>query len=227
MKYILVGDFFMLSKKNSQKIYECITEQVNDVENCVISFEAFMRAATTPETVAETLQTLALDIQRKEENADISLRRMIDSLSGSFLPSTRQDLITIATRCDKIANKCESIALMTVWQQFRYDNVYNAPIMDILAITHEQFLLLKKSIILMFTKFGDLLKDHSILDEIRAKESQVDVIESDLYKKIFASDISLAEKLQMQTFIEHICDISDVIENIADELQIMLITRKA
>lgn len=217
----------MLSKKNSKKIYECITEQINDVENCVISFETFMRAATTPETVSETLQTLALDIQRKEANADISLRRMIDSLSGAFLPSTRQDLITIATRCDKIANKCESIALMTVWHKFRFPESYNAPIMDILAITHEQFQILQKAIIMMFTEFGSLLKDHSILDDVRAKESQVDAIETDLYKKIFDTDMSLAEKLQMQTFVEHICDISDVVENIADEIQIMLITRKA
>ena len=217
----------MSLKKNNQKIYECITEQINDVENCLVSFENFLCAATTPGTVFETLEALSIDIQKKEACADLSLRRMIDSLGGTFLPSTRQDLISIATRCDKIANKCESTALMTVLQQFRFDPLYREPIMKIISITREQFQLLHKSIVTMFVHFGSFLKDHSILDEIRQKESEVDLIETELYKQIFSSDLSLAEKMQTKSFVEHICDISDVIENIADDLQIMLITRKA
>ena len=33
--------------------------------------------------------------------------------------------------------------------------------------------------------------------------------------------------MQTARFVELVCDISDVIENIADKIQIMLITRKA
>lgn len=217
----------MLSKKNNQKIYACIMEQIDDVASCFISFETFMRAATTPETVQETLRTLSADISRKEANADASLRRMIDSLSGAFLPATRQDLISIATSCDRIANKCESISLMTVLQKFRFPAEFEKPIMEVLTVTQEQFGLLEKSIGMLFGSFGDLLKDHAILDQIREKESRVDEIEQDLYEKIFDMEIGLAERMQLANFVEHLCDISDIIENIADEIQIMLITRKA
>ena len=40
-------------------------------------------------------------------------------------------------------------------------------------------------------------------------------------------DISLAEKMQMKEFADDIADISDIIENLADKIQIMLVTRKA
>ena len=217
----------MLSKKNNQQIYACIREQINDVENCFISFQTFMRAATVSETVLETLRALSNDISKKEADADISLRRMIDSMNSSFLPATRQDLISIATKCDRIANKCEKISVTMVYQKFRFPKEFSEPIMKILSITHEQFLLLQGSIGQMFSDLGDLLKDHTVLDEIRQKESLVDEIEQNLYNTIFDMDIGLAERMQLASFVEQVCDISDVIENIADEIQIMLITRKA
>lgn len=40
-------------------------------------------------------------------------------------------------------------------------------------------------------------------------------------------DVSLAEKMQLFQFVEWLADLSDIIENIADKIQIMLITRKA
>ena len=86
--------------------------------------------------------------------------------------------------------------------------------------------MLEKSISLLFAKFGDLLKDHSILDEIREYESRVDKIEERLYEQIYAEDLDLANRMQMARFVELICDVSDIIEDIADKIQIMLITSK-
>ena len=46
-------------------------------------------------------------------------------------------------------------------------------------------------------------------------------------KQIFAMDTELAAKMQFFQLVQRICDISDVIEDIADKIQIMLIARKA
>ena len=153
---------------------------------------------------------------------------MIDSLSGtSFLTATRQDLISIATGCDAVANKCENYAKMSVFQQFIFPAEYSEDLLNIISISREQFEVLRKSISLLFSDFGSLLKDHSILDEIRKHESSVDTIEENLYEKIFKTDISLAEKMQMKEFADNIAEISDIVENLADKIQIMLVTRKA
>ena len=217
----------MFTKVKTNAVHELIMEQIKDVEACLVSFESFLRAASTQESGDETLRSLYESVYAKEDAADISLRRMIDSLAGSaFLPATREDLISIATSCDGVANKCEHTAMMIVYQRFRYPEAFANDLLEIIAVTHEQFVLLEKSISALFAKFGDLLKDHTILDEIRKRETRVDAIEQKLYEQIFRLDMDLAHQMQVANFVEWLCDLSDMIENIADKIQIMLVTRK-
>ena len=71
------------------------------------------------------------------------------------------------------------------------------------------------------------MKEHAILDEIREHESAVDVFERKLLEKTYHSGMELAKCMQLSHFIEDLCDLTDIAENIADKLQIMLVTRKA
>lgn len=213
--------------KKNNKVSQLILEQLKDVEGCLINFENFMRAATTKDTQIETLRSLCEGVHQMENSADRSLKAMIESLGGSYLPSTREDLITVATSCDRIANKCEHLAMMMVFQKFTFPAEFNAEIMEILKITRDAFELLEKGIDKLFSDLGGLIKDHSVLDAIREEESKVDKIEEALYEKAYSLDLPLAEKRQLGDFIEWVADISDIIENIADNIQIMLITRKA
>ena len=187
-----------------------------------------MAVVSSPENDQDTLRSLCDLVYSKEHDADVSLRRMIESLAGTmFLPSTREDLISIGTSCDKIANKCEDISYMVVLQNFRFPEDYNEDVKKIMALTQTQFEILEESIRLLFTRFGDLLKDHSILDKIRDYESQVDVFERKLYEKSYSLDLGLAERMQLTEFVSSLCDLSDIAENVADKIQIMIVTRKA
>jgi len=217
----------MFIRAKNHEVHTFIMEQIKDVEACMRSFENFIRAASSPATDPETFQMLCEDVCKKEDAADRSLRRMIDSLVGtSFLPSTREDLISIAASCDKVANKCEFVALTAVYQHFRFPEDHAKDLLQIITITRKQFDLLEESISLLFSKFGDLLKDHSILDQIRALETEVDVIEQHLYRDIYLMDMDLAHQTQLANYVESLCDLSDQIEDIADKIQIMLVTRK-
>lgn len=217
----------MFAKRNT-KVHTVITEQIKDVRGCLVNFENFIKAAVTPNTPFETLRALSSGVHEMENAADRSLRRMIDSLSeGSMLPSTKEDLIAIATSCDKIANKCEHIAMMMVVQHYSFPEGFPQDILRIIDIQREQFAILEESISMMFSRFNELLQDHDILDRIREYESRVDAIEERLYEYTFDMDTDLAHKMQTSNFVELICDISDIIEDIADRIQIMLITRKA
>lgn len=216
----------MLKKKENVSVM--IREQLKDVEGCFINFENFIRASLTKEAPYETLRALEGGVVQMEAAADRSLSMMIESLGHtSLLPSTRQDLIDVATSCDRIANKCEHLAVMMVIQKFRFPAKYNEDILKIMEITRAQFELLEKAIDKLFSRFGDLLKDHSILREIRDEETKIDKIEQALFADIFELDMDLAHQTQVFNFVDTLCDISDIIENIADRIQIMLITRKA
>lgn len=217
----------MFKRERNNDVHTVIMEQINAVESCIRSFENFLRAASSSVTDSATLQMLCDDVCKKEDAADKTLRKMIDSLVGtSFLPSSREDIISIATSCDKVANKCEYVTLMAVHQHFRFPEIYAESLLKIISITHKQFDILEESISQLFAKFSGLLKDHSILDEVRALETEVDIIEQSLYKKIFLTDMDLAHQMQLANYVEALCDISDIIEDIADKIQIMLVTRK-
>ncbi len=218
----------MFNKVKSNPVSVLIMEQINDVESCLIQFESFIRASAAPNPSFEALRSLAMSIGQSEAVADRSLRKMIDSLTGgSYLPSTRKDLISIATGCDKIANKCEAYAKMSVLQKFVFPQEFSEDLVKIIEITQKQFEVLEKSISLLFSDFGGLLKDHSILDEIRKYETKVDTIEQTIFERIFNMDLPLAEKMQMKDFADDLAAISDIIENLADQIQILLVTRKA
>ncbi len=216
------------AKNKNNPVHMLIMEQINDVENCLIQFESFVRASTSKDVSFETLKSLARGIDEAEDVADSSLRKMIDSLSGGpFLTSTRQELISIASGCDAVANRCESYATMSVVQKFCFPHEFAEDLLNIMAISRKQFDVLRNSISLLFSDFGKFLNDHSILDEIRKLETDVDKIEEKLYQKIFDMEITLAEKMQMADFLTKIAGVSDIIENLADKIQIMLVTRKA
>ena len=216
----------MFFKSNSSKVHSLILEQIKDVEGCLTNFGNFLKAATNPNGDMETLRALDVSVHEMENAADRSLRAMIDSLNDSFLPATRTELIEIATSCDKVANKCQHVAHMCVYQKFRFPAQYRELILTIYDHSQKEFQLLTKAIEKLFASFGELLSDHSILDDIRGLEHQVDLIEDQLYESIYALELSLAERMQIATFVEWVCDVADIIENIADKIQIMLIVRK-
>ena len=217
----------LFSKKSGEGVDVMILEQVKDVESCLSEFAGFVDALVDPQTDAETLRALATKVSRKEEAADVSLRKMIDSLNASLLPATRGELIDIATRCDEIANKCQHTALMVVFQNFRFPESYGKDLMKMMELIGKQMPLLMTAISRLFSDFGGLLSDHSILDEIRAYETDVDDIEEKLFERTYAADMGLAEKMQMAGFVDAVADVSDIIEDVADAIQISLIMRKA
>ena len=223
----ILEDSMAIFKKNSD-VHTLIMEQIEDVEKALINYESFMRAATTEGVQNDTLRALMRGVCDAENVADCSLRAMIDSLAeGAYLPSTREDLIAIATSCDKVANKCETISKIMVQQKISLPKGNAEDFMKIVEITKQQFSVLEESISMLFSKFNALQKDHSILDRVRSLETEIDVIEEKLQEDLFASDRELAEKLQLSTLYVLFGDISDIIEDIADKIQILLIARKA
>jgi predicted phosphate transport protein (TIGR00153 family) len=163
-----------------------------------------------------------------EDVADLSLRTMIDSLKKApYLPSTKEDLISIATSCDKIANKCETVANRIVLRRIPCPAIYVDDILKIFAVTKKQFQMLEDCISMLFSQLNVLSSEPQHLDQIRALESEVDKLEHGIYEHLYASDRELAEKQQIARVVELLCDVSDIIEDIADKIQIMLITRMA
>lgn len=211
-------------KRNN--VHALVAQHLQAVEECLINYESFIRAASSGESNRETLRALASGVAASEDKADKALRSIIDSLGSGYLATTREEIISLVTACDKVANKCESTAKAVVIQHVQFPKEFSAHMIQILEVIRQQFHVLEQVVGTFFEKFTALLNDHSVLDEIRTLETQVDRIEDKLKENLFDMDISLAEKLQLEQFLEWLADPSDIIENIADHIQIMLISRK-
>ena len=203
----------MLFKKRGPDVHALIMAQIRDVEKCMLIFEDFM-------TAAANCDDMKSDVLR-------AMRDKIDLRTAPYLPATKADLIAIATSCDKIANKCETVATRIVTRRIACPKVYVDDILKIFAITKDQFQMLEECISMLFSKMNVLAAEPEHLAKIRALESQVDKLEEGIYEHLFDSDMELAEKTQIARVVELLCDLSDIVEDIADKIQIMLITRMA
>ena len=58
-------------KIKNNPVHMLIMEQINDVENCLIQFESFIRASSAPNVSFDTLSTLAKGIGEAEAVADV------------------------------------------------------------------------------------------------------------------------------------------------------------
>ena len=141
--------------KKDTNVSTMINNQLTNVQTTFVSFENFLRIASTADATPDTLKALERRIYEEEGKADEALRAMIDSLvTEILLPSTKKEMIDIGTSCDKIANKCESVATTMVLQGLRIPQAYAEDVMKIVEITEQQFSILCNVINTLFANFN-------------------------------------------------------------------------
>jgi len=166
----------------------------------------------------------AYTIHKMEHEADIVRREILLRLSqGAFLPIHREDYGKLVEIVDKIANTAEAVADLIVLTRPRIPEFLVDDFNRIAKATVETFEPMNQ-IIETFQK--DLNKVKDVTQAVNKKEEEVDQILWDMTKKLFKSDLDLAEKLHLKEVIESIADISDRIEDAADRFQLMVIKRK-
>ena len=216
----------IFSNKNP-RLSKCFSDHRTDVLNCYGKFEDFFRVLFSDNPDPTVLQSIKTVIDNCENAADGELRHVVDLLSDSFLPTTRTHLITLVQCTDDVANLCQEIVRHVMLEKIDFPAPIRADLLEIIAITTTQLSILYNAIDLLINDFKTLNNDRKVLDDVRAEESKVDNIQALLHGRIFALDISLAEKVYYRDMMEHICDLSDMIEDISDKIQIMLIEREA
>ena len=216
----------IFSNKNP-KLSKCFSDHREDVLNCYGKFEEFFKVlfSDNPDPVA--LQSIKTVVDNCENAADGELRHVVDLLSDSFLPTTRTHLITLVQSTDDVANLCQEIVRHVMLEKIVFPASIRADLLEIIAITKTQLAILYKAVDLLINDYKTLNNDRKVLDDVRSEESKVDNIQAALHQRIFALDISLAEKVYYRDMMEHICDLSDMIEDISDKIQIMLVEREA
>ena len=214
-------------KKTGQKIWNLVDQHLGYVFECYCAFEKFMEDFLGGKPACE-MEDQYHEIDKLEGAADDVRRRLIKAfLEGSLLPSTRKEILDIVGRMDKIANKCQDIACKLVHENVSIPQAYCANMLEITKITKEQYLMMKRALKILFDDYEQLIKNESILDDIMQKEYEVDKLEDATTIALYKDEtLDLAEKNHLKYFLGHLADISDMLEDIADHIQIIVVLRK-
>ena len=216
----------IFSNKNP-KISKCFADHSQDVANCYEKFEEFFKILFSENPDKNALQSAKTAVDTFESAADAELRHVVDSMSGAFLPVTRKNLITIVQCTDEVANECQEIVREVWLENIQVPTVIRKDLLDIISITKGQLVILYDAVGKLLNDYKELNDNRKILDDIRAEEHRVDGIEAMLHARIFELDLSLCEKIYYKDLLENVCNISDIIEDISDQIQVMLVEREA
>ncbi|MDP8236518.1 MAG: TIGR00153 family protein [Candidatus Erginobacter occultus] len=165
----------------------------------------------------------SLLVHQSEQAAD-AIKQEIEAklYAGAFLPINRGDYIMLAEFIDRIANQAETTANLIV--------LTRPEIPDFLD--NDLTLLLDKAIF-SFDGFKGALenmnKDIEAVKESISRvvtfETEADRLEWETIKKLFKSDLDLARKLHLRELVEDIAFISDLAEDAAERLGVMIVKR--
>jgi len=166
---------------------------------------------------------LSKEIKIIEHDADV-LRRDIESslYAQNLIPDFRGDVLELVENLDKVINEFDEVA-----HQFYIEDP------DVPKIYHEQLKELVDEVCecaenLAFASrafFKDFSAVRNYSKKVYLLEHESDKTTAKLKEAIFASDMELAHKLQLKTFLSEVADIADLAENCVDQLLIYVIKR--
>lgn len=162
-------------------------------------------------------------VNELESEAD-DLRRSIEKqlYSNTLIPDSRGDVLGLIETVDQLMSEFEgslwsfSIERPDIPEEFNngYRKLTNMVVkaVDELGLSGRAF----------FRNPHDVpAYNHKVM----LYEKEADVISTNLKRAIFGSDLELAKKMHLREFVEHIDNIADLAEDVADRLAIYAIKR--
>ena len=162
-------------------------------------------------------------VNQLESQGD-SLRRNIERrlYEQTLIPESRGDVLGLLENMDRILNSCEgamwqfAIEKPHIPEEFRADYVN---LVDASVHAVESLVAASRA----FFRGADTVSDH--MHKVMFYEKEGDKISTRLKMAIFADGLDLAHKAQLRNFVEHIDDLADTAEDVADRLAIYSIKR--
>ena len=162
-------------------------------------------------------------VNRLESEAD-KLRRSIETqlYTQTLIPESRGDVLGLLENLDSVINQHEgalwafSIEQPDIPPEFSSD----------FATLCEQSVLAVESLVLASRAFFrniEAVSDH--MHKVMFYEKEADRVSTKLKRAIFGSELPLSRKAQLRNFVEHIDNLADRSEDVADRLAIYTIKR--
>ncbi len=209
-----------------KKVLEMVDTHYEAVVNSFRHFSQFM-TEYLENGAGEAAEELRRQIDQEEKQADSTRHAVVrEFLNGGLLAQTRAELLRVVELTDGVANQCQDLSRRIIYEKVRFPEELKGDVLEMVRLTQEQLDVLSQAIEALFSNYDQLLRDNSLLDSVKHYEELVDDRELCMIKRIFEMEIPLAEKSHLRYFISRVADISDLIEDIGDAVQVMVVLRK-
>jgi predicted phosphate transport protein (TIGR00153 family) len=211
--------------KKREDIVELVSIHSDEVLTCFNVYEDIMKVILKGTTPSER-DSFTAKIRQQETIADEKRHKIIRRmLEGGLLVDSRKSLMHMIEGVDRVANLTEDIIQMINYEKITIDEDLKTYILEINGITLKQLMMLIEAEKKILSKY-DLDEMYQLLREIELFETKVDDIESQAIKTIYNKEIPLANKMQLKEVIKKVADISDVIEDTSDLIEIVMLARR-
>lgn len=217
----------MIFKKTSQ-IIELLHKHVNRVVDCYDYYEESFKALPDEQKQGDDAELIkrVKALKTIEHEADVLRHKVIvELLGGGFLVDSRKSTMRLMEGVDRVADTADEVYKMIVIEKINIDEVLFDSLSQINTITKKQLTLFIQLLSDLMTKY-ELDEMIQRLVQIETYESEVDVIENRLIQEIFNRDMMLAQKIQYKELVKKVAGMSDLIEDLSDEMEIILASRK-
>lgn len=210
----------MIFFKKEKEVIVLIIKHVEIVEDCVLSAAKTIKSYLKDDI--DSAKRLAHQVDRIETRADLVRYEMRDKLySGAYLPLLREDIYKLVESLDEVADAGEACCDFFLNQRPAFPDELKPLFLE---VSQESLGIIKplKAAILCFIKgecSTEVVREHA--KEVGLKESEVDKIEWDLTKQIFISTLGHSHKLHLRRCLEIIASVSDLAEDVTDQLDLV------
>jgi len=208
--------------RKEKQVNELILKHLEEVDNCLKT--ALKAIEEYLSSNIEEAKSLAIKVDQIESETDSVRREIIGKLySGAYLPSLRSDILHLVEHMDKIADGAEACCDFFLDQRPEIPQEMKSNFLKIMERSISTFVPLKEAIDSFFSDTFDVETIREKTKEVGMIESAVDKEEWDITRDIFKTKLDCGHKLHLKLCLESVVSISDRTEDVADELEIIII----
>jgi predicted phosphate transport protein (TIGR00153 family) len=163
-------------------------------------------------------------VNRLESEADKLRRSVITQLyTQTLIPESRGDVLGLLENLDSLVNLQEG----TLWS-FSIEKPQIPPEFhaDFMVLCDQAINAAEAIVLASRAFFRNIEAVHDHMHKVMFYEKEADKISTKLKRAIFATDMPLYHKAHLRNFVEHIDNVADRSEDIADRLAIYTIKRR-
>lgn len=173
--------------------------------------------------VTEEFEELVKRVTEVEEEGD-DLRREIETqmTTHTLIPELREDVLSLIEQVDEVTNLYEAAVYSFFIQQPVIATEYKD---DFAELTKMVLQAAEAMVVAARAFFRDLsaVRDH--VKKVQFYESEADKVTTRVEREIYASNLDLAHKMHLASFLDRLDNIADTAEDIGDKLSILTIKR--